>query len=88
MNALSDAVHASGHLWLAQMALNFAWTPVFFRLHWPGVALAIIVALLIAILAFTATRWRADRTAALLFLPYAAWVAFASALNAAIVVLN
>ena len=75
-------------LWLAQMALNFAWTPVFFRLHWPGVALATIIALLIAILAFIATRWRADRTAALLFVPYAAWVAFASVLNAAIVALN
>jgi len=75
-------------LWLAQMALNFAWSPVFFGLHRPGLALVIIVALLIAILAFIATRWRADRTAALLFLPYAAWVAFASVLNAAIVVLN
>ena len=75
-------------LWLAQMALNFAWTPVFFRLHWPGVALAIIVALLVAILAFIARRWRVDRVSALLFVPYAAWVGFASVLNAAIVALN
>jgi tryptophan-rich sensory protein len=75
-------------LWLAQMALNFAWTPVFFRLQSPGVALAIIVAMLIAIVAFIATRWRADRISALVFVPYAAWVAFASVLNAAIVVLN
>jgi tryptophan-rich sensory protein len=52
------------------------------------VALAIIVALLIAILAFIATRWQADRVSALLFVPYAAWVAFASVLNAAIVALN
>jgi tryptophan-rich sensory protein len=75
-------------LWLGQMALNFAWSPVFFGLHRPGLALAIIVALLIAILAFIATRWRADRVSALLFMPYAAWVAFASVLNAAIVALN
>ncbi len=75
-------------LWLTQMALNFAWSPVFFALHRPGLALAIIIALLIAIVAFIVTRWRADRVSALLFLPYAAWVAFASALNAAIVVLN
>jgi tryptophan-rich sensory protein len=75
-------------LWLGQMALNCAWSPVFFGLHRPGVALAIIVALLIAILAFIATRWQADRVSALLFVPYAAWVAFASVLNAAIVALN
>jgi tryptophan-rich sensory protein len=75
-------------LWLAQMALNFAWTPVFFGLHRPGMALAVILALLVAILAFIASRWRADRVAALLFAPYAAWVAFACVLNAAIVALN
>ena len=75
-------------LWLAQMALNFAWTPVFFGLHLPGLALAIIIALLIAILAFIASRWHADRVSALLFVPYAAWVAFASVLNAAIATLN
>ena len=75
-------------LWLGQMALNFAWTPVFFGLHRPGLALGIILALLVLILAFIATRWRDDRTSAMLFVPYAAWVAFASALNASIVVLN
>jgi benzodiazapine receptor len=74
--------------WLGQMALNFAWSPVFFGLHQPGLALVIIVALLVAILAFIATRWSKDRVNALLFLPYAAWVAFASVLNASIVALN
>jgi benzodiazapine receptor len=75
-------------LWLAQMALNFAWTPVFFGLHLPGLALAIILGLLVAILAFIARRWREDRVSAVLFMPYAVWVAFASVLNAAIVALN
>jgi tryptophan-rich sensory protein len=75
-------------LWLGQMALNFAWTPAFFGLHRPGLALIIIVALLIAILVFIAYRWRTDRLSSLLFVPYVAWVAFASVLNAAIVVLN
>ncbi|MBM3483942.1 MAG: tryptophan-rich sensory protein, partial [Alphaproteobacteria bacterium] len=32
--------------------------------------------------------WRRDRTSAWLFAPYAAWVAFASVLNDAILVLN
>ena len=75
-------------LWLMQMALNFAWTPMFFGAHVPSAALIIIVCLLIAIVGFIRAAWPRDRIAAALFVPYALWVAFASVLNAAIVVLN
>ncbi len=75
-------------LWVAQLALNFAWTPAFFLLHRPALALCFIVALLAAILVFIVTRWTADWVSALLFVPYAAWVAFATLLNASIVALN
>jgi len=75
-------------LWVAQLALNFAWSPVFFRLHRPDLALAIVAALLAVILAFIVQRWHADNVSALLFVPYACWVAFATLLNASIVVLN
>jgi len=74
--------------WVAQLGLNFIWTPVFFGLHAPAAALAVITALLIVILAFMVRGWSRDRAAALLFVPYAVWVAFASLLNAAIVYLN
>jgi len=74
--------------WLTQMALNFAWSPAFFGLQQPVLALIIVLGMLAAIVAFIVTRWSADRVSALLFVPYAAWVAFASLLNAAIVVLN
>ena len=84
---------APGHrraavLWTLQLLLNFAWSPVFFGAHRIGLALAVIVALLLAIMAFIAATWRADRPSALLFLPYAAWVAFATVLNAAFLALN
>ncbi len=75
-------------LWVAQMALNFAWTPAYFVLHRPSVALVIILALLAAILMFIRSRWTTDRISALLFVPYAAWTAFAVLLNVSIVVLN
>jgi tryptophan-rich sensory protein len=75
-------------LWVAQTALNFSWTPVFFGAHRPAVALVIILALLAVIVAFIVATWPRDRIAAGLFVPYALWVAFASVLNAAIVVLN
>lgn len=74
--------------WIAQMALNFLWSSVFFGMHRTGLALGIIVAMLTAIAAFIALQWRADRVAALLFVPYAAWVAFATALNWSIYRLN
>ena len=44
--------------------------------------------MLAAILAFIVTAWRLDRVAAWLFVPYAAWVAFASLLNGSIWMLN
>lgn len=67
---------------------DFLWSPIFFRAHDIGLALTIILALLAAILLFIMLSWRRDRLAALLFVPYAAWVAFASILNAAIWRLN
>ena len=75
-------------LWWAQLALNFLWTPVFFGAHQIGFALVVILLMFAAILAFLATAWRRDHVAALLFVPYAVWVAFALLLNGSIWMLN
>ena len=75
-------------LWFAQLLLNFSWSPVFFRLHKMGSGLAINLSLLATIVAFIAVQIRENRPAAGLFVPYAAWVAFASALNYSLVELN
>lgn len=71
-----------------QMALNPLWSIVFFYLHAPAYALIIVVMLEISVLVMIGAFLRVDRLAAHLQWPYAAWVAFASLLNAAIVVLN
>ncbi|NDV01968.1 TspO/MBR family protein [Pseudoroseicyclus tamaricis] len=75
-------------LWWGQLGLNWLWSPVFFTLHllWPG--MAVIAALWAVILAYIIVSWRSDRVAALLFVPYLAWVSYASALNLSIAVLN
>ena len=75
-------------LWWAQLGLNFLWSPTFFAAHRIGLGLAIVAAILIVILGFIATASRQERLAAWLFVPYAAWVAFAAALNGSILALN
>jgi translocator protein len=75
-------------VWLAQLGVNFAWSPTFFRAHRGDLALVLIVALFALILIFIGLQWEADRIAALLFVPYAAWIGFASLLNAAVLNLN
>ena len=75
--------------WIVQLALNFLWSPLFFAAHRIGLALADIVLLLAAIATFIVLAWRRGETAAaLLMAPYAAWVAFATVLNAALFQLN
>lgn len=75
-------------IWWVQLGLNFLWSPLFFGLEMPGVALVVILAMLVTIILFIRKTWEPDRVSATLFLPYLAWVAFATLLNASIVVLN
>ena len=67
---------------VVQLALNAAWTPLFFGMQSIGGALADIMAMVLAI-GFTIFSFAMlHRPAALLMLPYAAWIAFAAVLNA------
>jgi translocator protein len=69
-------------LWGAQMLLNALWTPLFFGLQWMGVALAEMALLWLAILLCVLAFRRISGAAAILMLPYLAWVSFAWVLNA------
>ncbi len=75
-------------LYAVQLVLNAAWSWLFFGRHAIGLALADIVLLLLAIVATIVLFWPLSRLAAGLLVPYALWVAFATALNAAIWRLN
>lgn len=74
--------------WVAQLALNGIWSPLFFGLHTIAAALGDIVLLLVAVVITTAQFFRRDRIAGLLMTPYAVWVSFATALTASIWHLN
>ncbi len=71
-----------------QLALNLGWSFLFFGFQRIGLALAEIVILWLAIAATAVLFWRIDRWAGALLAPYLAWVAYATALNAALWVLN
>ncbi|HBM87520.1 MAG: tryptophan-rich sensory protein [Parvibaculaceae bacterium] len=74
--------------WVLQMGLNFLWSPIFFGAQEPLWALGVIVFLFFTLLLFMRLAWRTDRLSAVLFVPYAVWVGFATMLNGAIVLLN
>lgn len=75
-------------LFLVQLAMNAAWTWIFFGLHHPDRAFAEIVVLWILIAATLIGFWQVNPLAGLLLLPYLAWVTFASFLNLTIWRLN
>ncbi len=71
-----------------QLVLNAVWSALFFGLRNPEIAFADIVLLWFAILATVVAFGRVSASAAVLLLPYLAWVSFATALNWAIWRLN
>jgi len=71
-------------LWLLQLLLNGLWSWLFFGLHRPDLAFIDIAALFVAIGCFIVSANKVSPVAAWLFVPYALWVGFASALNLAI----
>ena len=75
-------------LFAVQLCLNLAWSLLFFGLQRIDLALAGIAALLVTIITNTVVFWRIDRLAGFLFVPYTAWVTYATILNASLWLLN
>ena len=73
----------SNALWLfgGQLALNFAWSPIFFGMRMIDVALVVILAMLFMATAAANLFRRIRKLAGWLLLPYLAWLCLATALN-------
>ncbi|HEY1121522.1 MAG TPA: TspO/MBR family protein [Haloferula sp.] len=75
-------------MFFIQLALNLAWTPVFFGAHQLALAL-VVIGLLVLAIATTIVRFRPlDKVAAALLVPYLLWVCYATYLNAGFLVLS
>jgi tryptophan-rich sensory protein len=79
---------AALRLWVSQLAANAEWSKLFFGEHRPTLALADAMALEGMVLSYITAARKVDPAAANAFVPYAAWVGFATVLNAEIARLN
>ncbi len=68
-------------LFLVQLALNYAWSPLFFAWHQVIPALIVVLAMIGLSAAIAVLLWPIRKAASLLMLPYLAWLCFAAALT-------
>jgi tryptophan-rich sensory protein len=68
-------------IFLVQLALNYLWSPVFFGMGAIDWGIIIIIGMAVSLCLTISLFWRVNRVAALLLLPYLAWLCLATALN-------
>ena len=75
-------------IYVVQLAVNFAWSLIFFRLDAYAFAAVWLAALIVLIFALLVNTAKTAPVAMLMLVPYAAWCCFALYLNIGIVILN
>ena len=83
-----DRIAPAMVLFFSQLALNLAWSFLFFGARSPGMALMDIAFLWITLLLTIFAFFARSKPAGWLLVPYIAWVSFAASLNFAIWSLN
>lgn len=90
----SNAAKKTLTIFTIQLVLNCAWSPTFFAGYplvgesaW-WIAMAIILALIAVVVWLIVDAAKRSKTAAWLLVPYVLWMAYASTLNAGVIVLN
>lgn len=83
-----NKIKTAGKYFLAQLMLNFLWSPIFFGLRAPLLGFIVIVVMWSLIILTMKKFYPISRWAFYLLVPYLLWVSFATLLNIAIVVLN
>lgn len=85
---VADSNSTAMRLWLATLILSWWFSPAFFIVRMPGLALAVIVAILVLMIWFEVRTWRRDRISFWMVAPSVPYVAYVSAMTGAIVAMN
>jgi tryptophan-rich sensory protein len=87
-NWLRNSSSLETRLWLSTLILSWWYSPVFYVIRSPLLALAVILLMAAVMIAFIVRCWSRDRISAMLFIPRLLWVGYAAAMTAAIVSMN
>lgn len=87
-NQNKESPRSITYLYAAQIVMNWAWTPIFFQLHWLSLSAIWLIALTCFNLILIKQALNKQKTIALLLIPYVFWLIFASYLNVAIAFMN
>ena len=68
-------------LYIAQLILNWSWTPLFFYYQLTGVALICMSMIIVLVTALIVKSYKSLKVASILLIPYLLWLLFASHLN-------
>lgn len=68
-------------LYMAQLILNWSWTPLFFHCHLTGLSIVVLGAMDILVCALICIAYRKMKAVSLLMIPYLSWILFATYLN-------
>lgn len=74
--------------WLAALILSWWFSPAFFMLRSPLLALVVVMLLLAVMALYTVRTWKTDRLSAWLFVPSVAYIGYIAAMTGAIVAMN
>jgi tryptophan-rich sensory protein len=87
-NWIIDSNSTEMRLWLATLILSWWFSPAFFIIRMPALALIIIAAIFVLMLWYLTRTWSRDRLSFWLFAPSALYIAYVTAMTAAIVAMN
>ncbi|MGN6489241.1 MAG: TspO/MBR family protein [Devosia sp.] len=87
-NWVLDSNSTEMRLWLAVLIISWRFSPAFFIVRSPPLALVVIAAILVLMVWFAVRTWSRERVSFWLFVPNVLYIAYVTAMTGAIVAMN